>query len=465
MSSKSKHPLWSFLASVRLALILIALLASTSIIGTLIQQNKPPEHYVEQHGASWAQVIQQFNLNNMYNSVWFLTILAAFVVNLTVCSLDRLPVVIRLVNKDNLDTDPEHLCKMKMQHQVDLRGGSVEGGVDQATRHLAGKGWQTERRQLDKGILLFAQKGALTRYGVYIVHISIIVIIAAAVIGHPTFAKKILRDPNFAFKGGVLLPERAETGRIFSHTDESEILLGFTVRCDFFEVDFYTNGMPKSFVSGLTILENEQEVLRTTIEVNKPLTYKGVTFYQSSYNQLRQPIIRLKNLDTEGRKIFPVNPDRWNVSYQWEDGNTQGMLRILDARTLSTLTGKRTELDIWLMDSQGGEPSMLTVPYDRPIVIERPGTNYEFRIGPHYATGLQVAKDPGVLWVYIGFVLMLLGLYPAFFMSHRKIWVYVDQNEGTTRLLFAGSSNKHASTFEKTFAALTADFQQEQYVK
>jgi cytochrome c biogenesis protein len=70
-----------------------------------------------------------------------------------------------------------------------------------------------------------------------------------------------------------------------------------------------------------------------------------------------------------------------------------------------------------------------------------------------------------VLWVYIGFVLMLLGLYPAFFMSHRKIWVYVDQNEGTTRLLFAGSSNKHASTFEKTFAALTDDFQQEQYVK
>ncbi|MCI5123269.1 MAG: hypothetical protein D3925_02015 [Candidatus Electrothrix sp. AR5] len=48
MASKSKNPIWAFLASVKLALLLIALLASTSIIGTVIEQNKPAEHYVEQ---------------------------------------------------------------------------------------------------------------------------------------------------------------------------------------------------------------------------------------------------------------------------------------------------------------------------------------------------------------------------------------------------------------------------------
>ncbi len=42
-----------------------------------------------------------------------------------------------------------------------------------------------------------------------------------------------------------------------------------------------------------------------------------------------------------------------------------------------------------------------------------------------YATGLQVAKDPGVWWVYVGCGLMLFGLYVAFFMSHRRIWLLV----------------------------------------
>ncbi|MCI5130943.1 MAG: cytochrome c biogenesis protein ResB, partial [Candidatus Electrothrix sp. EH2] len=48
MASKAKNPIRAFLASVKLALFLIALLASTSIIGTVIEQNKTHEHYVQQ---------------------------------------------------------------------------------------------------------------------------------------------------------------------------------------------------------------------------------------------------------------------------------------------------------------------------------------------------------------------------------------------------------------------------------
>ncbi|MCW5199667.1 cytochrome c biogenesis protein ResB, partial [Desulfobulbus sp. F1] len=65
------------------------------------------------------------------------------------------------------------------------------------------------------GSLLFAQKGGWTRYGVYVVHISILIILLGAVIGSPTVAKKIFKNPQFAFKGGVLLPELRSTERIF----------------------------------------------------------------------------------------------------------------------------------------------------------------------------------------------------------------------------------------------------------
>jgi cytochrome c biogenesis protein len=459
MAAQAKNPVWAFLASVQLALLLIGLLASTSIIGTIIQQNQPPEHYTEKWGQSKAAVIQALDLNDMYNSVWFLALLGAFSLNLTVCSIDRLPGVIRLVRKDNLDTEPAQLLKMKMQHRVQT-DGSVAIAAEQAASYLARKGWKTARRDKTDSTLLFAQKGGWTRYGVYVVHISILIILLGAVIGSPTVAKKILMNQQFAFKGGVSLPETASTNRIFSYADESELQLGFTVRCNYFDIDFYDNGMPKDYVSGLTVIEQGKEVLTTKIEVNKPLKYKGVTFYQSSYNDMHRPIIHLTNLNTGKKMVFPVNPEQWDATHSWqEEGGGQGMLRIQEAQSVPASNGEgmTTEMKIWLMDSQG-PPSMFPMSYGRPVIVERPGTKYELKIGPHYATGLQVSKDPGVWWVYSGCALMLLGLYTAFFMSHRKIWAYVHEENGGTAVTFIGNANKNSLGFEKTFATLTEGF-------
>ncbi len=285
MANTSKNKIWASLASVKLALLLIGLLASTSIIGTVIQQNKAPEHYVTQWGENPAKLIQKLNFDDMYNSIWFLSLLGAFSLNLTICSIDRIPTVIRMVRRDNLTTDPERLSKMK-PHQEKQIGGGLSEAKRQVAAYLAGKGWKTDHRDKEDGTMFFAQKGGWTRYGVYIVHISILIILLGAIIGSSKVAK-ILKNPEFAFKGGVSLPETAQSDFIFSSdTDGGKIPLGFTVRCNFFNIDFYPNGMPKDYVSGLTILESGKEVLTKTIEVNKPLTYKGITFYQASYNDI-----------------------------------------------------------------------------------------------------------------------------------------------------------------------------------
>ncbi|MCW5201045.1 cytochrome c biogenesis protein ResB, partial [Desulfobulbus sp. F4] len=60
--------------------------------------------------------------------------------------------------------------------------------------------------------------------------------------------------------------------------------------------------------------------------------------------------------------------------------------------------------------------------------------------------------------VYSGCALMLLGLYAAFFMSHRKIWAWVQKKDGGTAVIFIGQANKNSLDFEKTFAALAEGF-------
>ncbi len=459
MAKKTKNPLWAFFASVKLALFLLILLASTSIIGTVIQQNKSQEHYVKQWGENAAGMIQMLNLNDMYNSAWFLSLLGIFSLNLIICSLERIPNVIRMVRKDNLTTNPERLTKMRFSEKVSL--SIVPGMAEQhVADYLISKGWKTERRDKDAGCLLFSQKGGWTRFGVYIVHVSILIILLGAVIGSSTVATKILKNPGFAFKGGINLPETDESSNIYSYSDNSAIPLGFTVRCDFFDIEFYENGMPKDYLSELTVIEDGKEVLQTTIEVNKPLTHRGITFYQSSYNEMPNPIIKLRNMNTGVRYLFPVNLQHLDQTFKWQEDDRQGMVRILSAEDKTTDRGGYTELEIWLMDSKGA-PTTFKYRYSSSnVVVERPGTEYEFYVGPHFATGLQVTKDPGVWWVYTGCGLMLFGLMVAFFMSHRKIFAHVYEEEGRAVVVFAGSANKNKVGFEQVFETLIDGFKQ-----
>jgi cytochrome c biogenesis protein len=60
-------------------------------------------------------------------------------------------------------------------------------------------------------------------------------------------------------------------------------------------------------------------------------------------------------------------------------------------------------------------------------------------------TGLQVAKDPGVWVVWLGCLLMVLGVYAAFFLSHRRIWIRI-QN-GTVTI--GGNASKNQGAFRQ----------------
>ncbi|MCK7483483.1 MAG: cytochrome c biogenesis protein ResB [Candidatus Moduliflexus flocculans] len=57
----------------------------------------------------------------------------------------------------------------------------------------------------------------------------------------------------------------------------------FRVRLDKFETEYYPQGGVKDWKSTVTVVENGAPVLTRVVEVNHPLTYRGVSFYQTSY--------------------------------------------------------------------------------------------------------------------------------------------------------------------------------------
>jgi cytochrome c biogenesis protein ResB len=197
--------IWNFLISIKLAIWILILLAVTSILGTVIEQNQPMEKYLQAYGEGTIRLMDVLQLFDMYHSWWFLLLLSLFSLNLACCTIDRLPRAIRTVRHSPPDA-----------RRRDGADSFACGEVEKQGRHL-------------------------------------------------TVGGNISVRPFRIVRGGK------------KHID-----LPFSVRNNRFWMETYPNGQPKEYSSDLSVIENGREVLRKTFEVNDPLAYKGIWFYQWS---------------------------------------------------------------------------------------------------------------------------------------------------------------------------------------
>lgn len=427
------NQLWDFFAAVKLAIFTLSALAVTSIIGTIIPQGESHAFYVKNYGPKTAQFFQILDVPEMYYSWWFLGLLGLLATNLIVCSFERFPRVWKIIHSDNLKITPERVEKMGNFSEWKF---SANPGVEvDPEKVLAQNGWRVSKAENDGSELFFSQKGRWSRAGVYIVHLSILVIFVGAIIGH-----------FYGFKGSVMVPELRSTEKAFSYKTSDPIPLGFEVRCNSFGIEFYDNGMPKEYKSSLTVLEGGEEKFTKEIEVNDPLTYKGITFYQSSYQGYQDFIFTITNKASGESKKFSVpfqqqmGWDEQQVRFGVVNAEAAGQ-RVVRSKIWFKIADQSPTIE-WLVDNRemavGGDG----------------GGEYLVSVKQMYATGLQVAKDPGVWTVYVGCGLMMLGLYMAFFMSHRRIWFFRKNTQGEVKLYLGGSANKNKMAFARDFNAV-----------
>jgi len=433
-----KNPVFSFFSSVKLALFTLCLLAVTSIIGTIIPQKESIDWYIHNYSETTARIFQVLSIPDMYNSWWFLGLLGLLSVNLIVCSIDRFPGVWKQVTADNLATDLKRIPKMRLRANW-ASGKSPESLATALTNGLAGKGWKAEQRSRDNATLLFAQKGALTRTGVYIVHASILVIFLGAIIGE-----------IYGSKGSVMLPETQATSTFFQSGTGTPIDLGFTVRCDRFDIEFYDSGMPKAYRSQLVITENGQVTLEKEIVVNDPLQYKGYTFYQSSYQGYQDFLLTITDQESGVTETVTLP-----FQQQQDLGTHNARIGVVNAEAMGQSI---TNIKVWFKDDDG-PASVFWVKAGDQVTVERQNKKYTIGGKQMYATGLQIAKDPGVWVVYIGCGMMILGLFVAFFMSHKRVWMLVRKEDDETTVLMSGSANKNKLGFETIFTSLSSELE------
>ncbi|MCI0468893.1 MAG: cytochrome c biogenesis protein ResB, partial [Nitrospirae bacterium] len=274
--------IWQIFSSVKTAIVLFVIISVSSIIGTVVVQNAPLEQGVESlskfMGESLAKrlypLITDMGLNDMYGSWWFASLLFLFALNITICSIDRLPKVWKMVKEPIRPIPIELLAKMPVKHEFGVKTdiASVKQALISGLRKAGFKKISDDEGANDDRNYICAEKGRYTRLGVYIVHFSILLILAGAMI-----------NIVFGFNSQMNIMEGdASNSVILKNGKEKE--LNFAIRCDDFDTEYYPNsGRPMRYKSSLSIIKDSKEIVRKSIDVNDPLMFDGIKIYQADY--------------------------------------------------------------------------------------------------------------------------------------------------------------------------------------
>ena len=77
----------------------------------------------------------------------------------------------------------------------------------------------------------------------------------------------------------------------------------------------------------------------------------------------------------------------------------------------------------------------------------------------HLATGLQITKTPGRNIVYLGFAMLISGIFLLFYVSHQRLWIILRPEQQKTHIIMAGLRTRHRHEFGKEFKKLSGDLQ------
>ena len=437
--------IWNFLTSLKLVVILLLILSVLSIAGTVIEQNKPIQEYYRYYQPGTVALFMKLGLFDMYHSWWFVACLSLLALNITACTLDRYSGIMAGMRKKTLVLD-EKLSK-SLQNLTTIRYALPLEAVEKKALEVAGKGFSGKPlvTVAEEGVShYFFEKGKYSRLAFFVTHLSILIVFLGAMIGS-----------FFGYKAYVNIFEGEAVAQVQTRAGKTQPL-NFQVKCNTFHAEFYSSGAPMDYRSDLSVIQNGKEVVRKTIRVNDPLTFEGITFYQSSYGgQPDQVVIEVVNRDGTlkgtvmapfGQKVgIPGMADEIGIAdyqehFHLPDGSEGG--RAIDVHIFPEKGG---EVEAWL-------------PLDHPEYDKRRGGDYYLRardLKLKKYTGLQVNKDPGEILVWLGSTLLVVGIMVAFFMSHKKLWISLrTDKKGRSELTIGGTANKNRDAFAREMEQL-----------
>ncbi|MBD0842803.1 cytochrome c biogenesis protein ResB [Streptomyces sp. TRM68416] len=495
---------WRQLTSMRVALLLLLLLALGAIPGSLIPQSGTDETKVadfrDRHEVL-APIYDKLGLFNVYSSVWFSAVYILLFVSLIGCIVPR-----------------------TWQFVGQLRG-RPPGAPKRLNRLPAYTTWRTEAepeqvreaalallkkrrfRAHVAGDAVAAEKGYLREVGNLAFHIALIVMLVAFAWGQlfKMEGNKLIVEGG-GFSNTLTQYDDFKPGTLFGTDDLTPFSFNLKEFTGTYETSGPNKGTPRTYQADLTYSEGAYgEDRRTVVKVNKPLEIDGTKVYLTAHGYA--PVITVR--DGKGKVVFsdavPLLPLDSNVT-------SSGVIKVYDGYKNAKGVSEQLAFQAAFLPTYaaGNEvsssfpalinPVLNLEPYHGDLGVNagipqnvyqlnkkhmkgfkdskgkqmrenlRPGETMQLPNGAGSVTyedtkewaNFQITRQPASGWALAGSVAAILGLAGSLFIQRRRVWVRAVQGaDGVTVVEMAGLGRSESAKVPEELGDLAGTLYEE----
>ncbi len=445
--------IWIFFSSVKGGVWIIVLTLIASAIGTIYPQEiyippgvDPATHYKDEYGIT-GQIYYQLGLHNLYNSWWYLLLVASLGVSLVICSIDRFVPLRRALKKQRAKRNPVFIRRQRLYGETkDVNKEDIVNVIDQLKKK--------KYKITEENGHYLAEKGRFSRWGPYVNHIGLIIILIAAMLR----ALPIMHVEDYVWvrEGETKVIPQTDNKYyienkdfIFEIYDENDETYGEAVKKsgEIIPSNFQTNATIYK-VDGEIIPGEEpklEKVMEDEIRVNEPLKIKDadISLYQASYqlNEFQSMSFKLHLAnDPEEKAIGEFTFDMTSPQKEYDLGN-----------------GYRIVVDEYYPEfymNDNGEPASFSKYPKNPAFIlfvygpdieeyevnflgigtnlnADPNNVYKLSITDfdmQDVTGLTVKRDHTLPLFGLGALIFMIGVVQGMYWHHRRIWIQPNED-------------------------------------
>jgi len=461
--------IWNYFSSVKVGIALIILVLIAMAIGTILPQDNaipsddPETYYAKQWGA-FGKLYVKLGFDHLYTSWWWIILLGLLGLSITVASIDRFVPLYRALKNQRVTRHERYLRRQRLfgRTQTD-RPDEI---IAKAKEVLKEKRYRIREENGN----LFAEKGRFSRWGPYVNHIGILIVLLAGVLRFV---------PGMYVNEGVWIPEGEKRLLPGTHgkyyIENHRFVLQTYQKNDkrYQKALDRVGAVPKNFQSNVTlykakdsaILGEKPKLVKVKdykIRVNHPLVYDHYRIYQSDFRtQLYKMKFNMVDKET-GKSLGTFAVNLINPKKTYDLGN-----------------GYKVILEDYLPDfyfDKSGKPATKSNQPNNPAFVfkmvapDRPKgdvsfvgiqTNLEplgknkYKIAfnnliTRYESGLSVRKDMTVWVAFVGAIIFLIGVAQGMYWNHRRVWLQRVNGE----LWLAANANKHWQSLKKDLSVL-----------
>lgn len=418
-----KQTILRSLADLRFAICILLIIASSSIIGTVIEQDQSIETYKLNYPLtnkvfgflSW-DLIFKFGFDHVYKTWWFLLFLLIFGISLLTCTfLQQLP-SLKIARRCQFFRTSKQFCRLKIYTKLQ------NFPLTKLLFNIKKNNYSIFQQRN----IIYCYKGLIGRIAPIVVHFSMILVLLGAIFGALS-----------GFKAQEIVP-KTEIFHIQNILGNGQLTVipKVSTRVNDFWITYTKQTTINQFYSDISILNTDgNEIHRKTVFVNSPIRYNGINYYQTDWN-LVGVRIQKDNMSLLQYPLISILNARNKVWLTWipiDENLTQGFTILIDS--LQGYCSLYNEMGEFVENLELHETNSIKDSLTLVDIIS--------------STGLQIKTDPGIPIIYTGFMFLMLSTLISY-ITYSQIWIVQEKS----KVFVGGNTTRATFDFELEFFKL-----------